>query len=73
MKRLELKMIKSQNNSFELEAFKFLSEDLNTVQSHFLCFDWLLLLVLVAEEIVSTIIIQSTFIKKINIQINFWT
>ena len=53
MKRLELKMTKSQNNSFEL---KFLSKDLNTAQSHFLCFDWFLLLVLVAEDILSTII-----------------
>ena len=65
-------MTKSQN-SFELEAFKVLSEELNTVLLHSLCIDWFLLLILVAEEIIATIIIRSTFIKKFNKQINFWT
>ena len=66
-------MIKSQNNSFELKAFKVSNQDLNTAQSHLLCFDWFLLLVLVAKEILSTIIIRSTFLKKFNKQLNFWT
>ena len=52
---------------------KFLIEDLNTAQSHLLCFDCFLILVLVADEILSTIIVRSTFIKKFNKQINFWT
>ena len=47
---------------------KFLIQDLNTAQSPLLWFNWFLILVLVAEEILSPIIKRSTFIKKLNLE-----